>query len=234
MGVVPGKQANLPGRQLMATFYQLHLPPWISSEALHGKKDSSRDGWLVSWSLFSHDKFSCQSDEFNCQRDEFNSQIDEFICQRDEFNCKSDEFSIAKTCKPVYSSFQRVTHSYCKQRMFSLKSTFVIVMIMENIQVKGQSCWIYGNCSKLHIGSYEIIDFKHFNHARIVSMWMNLTQKWTTSLCLRASLAIVAVHRSFRQIRWKIWLVGHVRYRDVYIGWAVGDGMVSKVYSTKW
>jgi len=29
--------------------------------------------------------------------------------------------------------------------------------------VKTKCGWIYGNRSKLHIGSYEIIDFKDFN-----------------------------------------------------------------------
>ena len=40
--------------------------------------------------------------------------------------------------------------------------------------------WIYGNRSKSHIGSYEIIDFKnfkHYNQPRIVSTQMKLTQK---------------------------------------------------------
>jgi len=59
MGVVPGEQALLTGQTTNGyAFYQLQLPPWISSEALHGEKDSSRDGGLVSWSLFSHDEFS--------------------------------------------------------------------------------------------------------------------------------------------------------------------------------
>ena len=49
-------------------FYQLQLPPCILSEALHGENDSSRDEWLISWSLFIHDEFSCQSDEFNYPR----------------------------------------------------------------------------------------------------------------------------------------------------------------------
>ena len=30
--------------------------------------------------------------------------------------------------------------------------------------------WIYENHSKLHIESYEIINFKHYNQPRIVSM----------------------------------------------------------------
>ena len=67
--------------------------PCISSVALHGEKDSSRDGWLASWSLFSHDEILCQSDEFNCQRDEFNSQVDEFNSQSEEFICQRDEFN---------------------------------------------------------------------------------------------------------------------------------------------
>ena len=52
--------------------------------ALHGEKDLSRDEWLVSWSLFSHD---------NSQVDKFNNQSDEFICQWDKLNCKSDKFN---------------------------------------------------------------------------------------------------------------------------------------------
>ena len=37
--------------------------------------------------------------------------------------------------------------------------------------------WIYGNRSKSHIGSYEIIDFKDFNTLRVVSMRMKLSKK---------------------------------------------------------
>jgi len=37
--------------------------------------------------------------------------------------------------------------------------------------------WIYGNRSKSHIGSYEIIDFKDHDQPRIVSMRIKLTQK---------------------------------------------------------
>ena len=87
MDVVPGEQAKLTGQATNGyMFYQLQLPPCIPSVALHGEKDLSRHGWLVSWSLFSYDEFSCQSDKFN-------SQSDEFICQQDEFNCKSVKFN---------------------------------------------------------------------------------------------------------------------------------------------
>ena len=37
--------------------------------------------------------------------------------------------------------------------------------------------WIYGDRSKSHIRSYEIIDFKDYNQPRVVSMPMKLSQK---------------------------------------------------------
>jgi len=37
--------------------------------------------------------------------------------------------------------------------------------------------WIYGNRSKLHTGSYRIIDFKDYNRPKIVSTRIKLTEK---------------------------------------------------------
>ena len=60
---------------------------------------------------------------------------------------------------------------------------------------------------------------------------MTLTQN---SLCLRASLALVAAHRRSCQITEKIgWLDVQGSIRDVFIGWVVGDGLAGKGYSSK-
>ena len=53
--------------------------------------------------------------------------------------------------------------------------------------------WIYGNRSKSHIGSYEIINFKDYNQPGIVSTQMKLTQKVDHLLCLRASCCSIEV-----------------------------------------
>ena len=68
--------------------------------------------------------------------------------------------------------------------------------------------WLYGNRSKSHIGGYEIIDLKiskHYSQPGIVSMRMKLTKKVDHSLCLRASLALVAAHRSSPPNNLAVW-----------------------------
>ena len=86
--------------------------------------------------------------------------------------------------------------------------------------------WIYGHRSKSQIGSYEIINFT----PRIVST------RTTISLCLRASLVLVAAHRSSCQMRQKNlagWTYKVVSGMFTSGGWW-GMELAGKVYSTKW
>jgi len=53
---------------------------------------------------------------------------------------------------------------------------------------------------------------------------------------LRAFLALLAAHRSSRQITWKKlpgWLNMQVSIRDAFIGWGAGDGLAGKDNSSK-
>ena len=83
--------------------------------------------------------------------------------------------------------------------------------------------WIYGNSSKLHIGSYEIIDFN--NQPRIVSTRVKLTQKVDYSLCLRASLALTSCcSQKFPPNNLKI---GWLYYQGCFY-WVGGGGWTSR------
>ena len=61
------------------------------------KKISSRDGWLVSWSLFSHDEFSCHSDKFKSQVDELKAKVTNSFANRTNSITKVTNL-IAETC----------------------------------------------------------------------------------------------------------------------------------------
>ena len=88
-----------------------------------------------------------------------------------------------------------------------------------------KSVWLdLWNYSKLHIGSYEIIDFKDFkalyNQPRIVSTWTKLTQKVDRFTVFESFPSTSCCSQKFppnkiKKIGWfDVW--GSIR--DVYIG----------------
>ena len=70
---------------------------------------------------------------------------------------------------------------------------------------------IYGNRSKLHIVSYEIMEFKDFKALLPAKDCEHANETYKEGRPFRASLALVAAHRSSQQITWKNWLVGCAR-----------------------
>ena len=91
--------------------------------------------------------------------------------------------------------------------------------------------WIYGNHSKSHIGSYEIIDFKDYSQPRIVSMRMKLTQKVDHFTVFKSFPSISCCSQKFPPNNFeKIgWLDMRGSIRDVFIGRGRGKDWREKV-----
>ena len=81
------------------------------------------------------------------------------------------------------NTFRKGPAKFCKIRLMysnrAVSKSVQLTVLLEYIDFfyKPICDWIYGNHSKLHIGSYKIIDLKHCNHPRIVSTQTKLTQK---------------------------------------------------------
>ena len=103
-----------------------------------------------------------------------------------------------------------------------------------NFRFKDEICdWIYGNHSKSHIGSYEIINFKDFK--TLVSTWMKLTQKVVHFTVFKSFPNTSCCSQKFlpNHLEKIGWLDMRGSNRDVFIGWGAGDGLAGKGYSSK-
>jgi len=98
--------------------------------------------------------------------------------------------------------------------------------------------WIYRNRSKLHIGSYEKINFKdlkHYNQPRIVNTRMKLTQKVDNFTVFKSFPSTCCCSQKFppNNLEKISWLDVRSSVRDIFIGWGMGDGLAGKGYSSK-
>ena len=114
-------------------------------------------------------------------------------------------------CPTVYPLVAQVHATFSASN--ALPITFLCTYLYILLSANNHCDWNCGNHFKSHIGSYEIIDLKHYNQPRIVSMWT----KRRPFHCL-PSTSCYSQKFLPNKIKKFGWLDVQGSIRDVYIG----------------